>query len=170
VPDAPGTGGLGESANQHSQPQVERSGALDISYVIEECNTAIDHGFRFQKSTNGGASFLASPVTVDKPGQFVDNPHPADLLPPTVFRAPNVRSLDYSQASATLAFTYQNYINGAVSGADISVQQSRDGGMHWTDARFLSTQAGGGPAHNDQFFPWVDSSPDGNLYAIWFDR
>jgi hypothetical protein len=56
VPDAPGTGGLGESANQHSQPQVERSGALDIS-------------------------FLASPVTVDKPGQFVDNPDPADLLP-----------------------------------------------------------------------------------------
>jgi len=170
VPDAPGAGGLGESANQHSQPQVERSGALDISYVIEECNTAIDHGFRFQKSTNGGASFLASPVTVDKPGQFVDNPDPADLLPPTVFRAPNVPSLDYSQASGTLTFTYQNYVNGAASGADISVQQSRDGGMHWTDARFLSTQAGGGPAHNDQFFPWVDSSPDGNLYVIWFDR
>ena len=50
------------------------------------------------------------------------------------------------------------------------MQQSRDGGMHWTDARFLSTQAGGGPALNDQFFPWVDSSLDGNLYAIWFDR
>jgi hypothetical protein len=57
-----------------------------------------------------------------------------------------------------------------VSGADISVQQSRDGGFHWTEARFVSTQARGGPARNDQFFPWVDSSPDGNLYAIWFDR
>jgi hypothetical protein len=170
VPDDPGAGGLGESANQHSVPQVQRDGTLDISYVIEECNTAIDHGFRFQKSTNGGASFLARPVHIDKPGQFVDNPDPGDLLPPTAFRAPNTASLDYSQKTGTLTFLYQNFVNGAVSGADISVQQSHDGGFHWSDARFLSTQAGGVPARNDQFFPWVDSSPDGNLYAIWFDR
>jgi hypothetical protein len=30
--------------------------------------------------------------------------------------------------------------------------------------------ADGGGARNDQFFPWVDSNPAGNLYAIWFDR
>jgi len=170
APDNPGGGGLGESANQHSVPQVERDGTLDISYNLEDCNTGLDFGFRLQKSTNGGASFLASPIRIDKPGQFVDNPDPADLLPPTVFRAPNTSSLDYSRATGTLTFAYQNYINGAVSRADISVQQSRDGGLHWTDARFLSTGAGGGPVRNDQFFPWVDSSPDGNLYAIWFDR
>jgi hypothetical protein len=169
-PDAPGAGGVGESANQFSVPQVERTGALDIGYALEECNSSLDHGFRFQKSTNGGTSFLAAPVQVDKPGQFLDNPDPGDLLPPTVFRAPNTLSIDYSQTTGTLTYLYQNYINGAVSGADISVQQSHDGGLHWTDARFLSTQAGGGPAGNDQFFPWVDSSPDGNLYAIWFDR
>jgi hypothetical protein len=109
-------------------------------------------------------------VQVDKPGQFVDNPDPGDLLPPTVFRAPNTLSIDYSNRTGTLTYLYQNYVNGAVSGADISVQQSHDGGLTWTDARFLSTQAGGAPARNDQFFPWVDSSPDGNLYAIWFDR
>jgi hypothetical protein len=170
VPDAPGAGGVGESANQFSVPQVERNGTLDIGYALEECNTSLDHGFRFQKSSNGGASFLAAPVQVDKPGQFVDNPDPGDLLPPTVFRAPNTLSIDYSNRTGTLTYLYQNYVNGAVSGADISVQQSRDGGLHWTDARFLSTGAGGGPAGNDQFFPWVDSSPDGNLYAIWFDR
>jgi hypothetical protein len=170
VPDAPGAGGLGESANQFSVPQVERNGTLDIGYALEECNTSLDHGFRFQKSTNGGASFLSAPVHVDKPGQFVDNPDPGDLLPPTVFRAPNTLSIDYSSKTGTLTCLYQNYVNGAVSGADISVQQSRDGGFTWTDARFLSVQAGGAPARNDQFFPWVDSSPDGNLYAIWFDR
>jgi hypothetical protein len=144
--------------------------SLDIGYALEECNSSLDHGFRFQKSSNGGASFLSAPVQVDKPGQFVDNPDPGDLLPPTVFRAPNTLSIDYSQQTGTLTYLYQNYINGAVSGADISIQQSHDGGLHWTDARFLSTQAGGGPARNDQFFSWVDSSPDGNLYAIWFDR
>jgi hypothetical protein len=170
VPDAPGAGGVGESANQFSVPQVERDGTLDIGYALEECNTSLDHGFRFQKSTNGGASFLPSPVHVDKPGQFVDNPDLGDLLPPTAFRAPNTLSIDYSQKTGTLTYLYQNFVNGAVSGADISVQQSHDGGLHWTDARFLSTQAGGGPARNDQFFPWVDSNPAGDLYAIWFDR
>jgi hypothetical protein len=169
VPDAPGAGGVGESANQFSVPQVERNGTLDIGYALEECNSSLDHGFRFQKSSNGGASFLAAPVHVDKPGQFVDNPNPADLLGPTAFRAPNTLSIDYSSKTGTLTYLYQNFVNGAVSGADISVQQSHDGGLHWSDARFLSTQAGS-PAPNDQFFPWVDSSPDGNLYAIWFDR
>src|SRR6266540_4900739 len=56
-------------------------GSSDFCYALEECNTSIDHGFRFQKSTDGGASFLASPVHIDKPGQFVDNPAPGDLLP-----------------------------------------------------------------------------------------
>ncbi|HEX8135532.1 MAG TPA: hypothetical protein VF880_19140 [Actinomycetes bacterium] len=170
VPDAPGAGGVGESANQFSVPQVERDGTLDIGYILEECNTSIDHGFRFQKSTDGGASFLPSPVHVDKPGQFVDNPDPGDLLPPTAFRAPNTLSLDYNAKTGTLTYLYQNFINAAASGADISVQQSRDGSFTWSDARFLSTQAGGVPARNDQFFPWVDSHPRGDLYAIWFDR
>ena len=107
---------------------------------------------------------------MDKPGQFVDNPDPGDLLGPTAFRAPNTLSIDYSSKTGTLTYLYQNFINGAVSGADISVQQSRDGGFTWSDARFLSTQAGGVPARNDQFFPWVDSNPKGDLYAIWFDR
>jgi hypothetical protein len=170
VPDNPGGGGLGESANQFSVPEVEKSGALDIGYALEECNTSLDHGFRFQKSTNGGASFLTQAVRIDKPGQFVDNPDPGDLLPPTAFRAPNTISIDYNRATGTLTFLYQNYINGARSGADISYQRSRDGGRHWTDARFLSTQANGAPARNDQFFPWVDSDPAGHIYAIWFDR
>jgi hypothetical protein len=169
VPDDPGSGGLGESANQGSVPRVEPSGALDITYNLEECNTGLDHGFRFQKSNDGGASFLASPVHIDKPGQFVDNPDPADLLPPTAFRAPNNASLAVNRTTGTLAFVYQNNVNRAVSGADISLQLSRDGGFHWTDARVLS-KAGGAAAPNDQFFPWIAATPSGEFNAIWFDR
>ena len=58
VPDDFGGGGLGASANQFSMPVVEKNGALDIAYVLEECNTSLDHGLRFQKSTDGGATFL----------------------------------------------------------------------------------------------------------------
>lgn len=170
VPDAPGAGGLGESANQFGTPQVEKSGALDIAYVLEECNTAIDHGFRFQKSTNGGASFLPSPVHVTKPGQFVDNPDPGDLLPPTAFRAPNTETLSYNPKTGRLLIAYQNDINEATSGTNIDYQLSNDGGFHWSDAKHLSTVAGGAPAPNDQFFPWAATDNSGTVYAIWFDR
>jgi hypothetical protein len=37
---------------------------------------------------------------IDKPGQFVDNPDPGDILPPTFFRAPNTPSLDYNRPAA----------------------------------------------------------------------
>jgi hypothetical protein len=170
VPDNPGGNGLGESANQHSVPVVQRDGTLDIGYILEDCNTALDFGFRFQKSSDGGATFLASPVHVDKPGQFVDNPDPADLLPPTRFRAPNTLSVAYSQASGTLVFLYQNNVNRAQSKADISFQRSVDGGLTWSDARFLSVDAQGNPAAGDQFFPWAAADQNGRFVAIWFDR
>jgi len=169
VPDAPGSGGLGESADQFSDPQVEKNGTLDLAYSLEECNTALDHGFRFQKSTDGGASFLASPVHVTKPGQFVDNPDLGDLLPPTAFRAPNTESLSYNPKTGKLMIVYQNDINEATSGTDIDVQTSSDGGLHWSNAKVLST-AGSGAAPNDQFFPWAATDPSGVTYVIWFDR
>jgi hypothetical protein len=169
VPDAPGAGGVGESANQFGTPQVENNGALDIAYVLEECNTALDHGFRFQKSTNGGKSFLASPVHVTKPGQFKDNPDLGDLLPPTHFRAPNTETLSYNPKTGRLLIAYQNDIDDATSGTNIDYQTSDDGGFHWSDAKHLST-AGGSPAPNDQFFPWAATDNTGTVYAIWFDR
>jgi hypothetical protein len=169
VPDDPGAGGVGESANQFSVPEVEKNGALDIGYVLEECNTSLDHGMRFQKSTNGGASFLPARVNVDH-SQFVDNPNPDDLLPNTAFRAPNTISLDYNSKTGTLTFVYTNYRNRARSGGDITYQRSHDGGLHWTLAHVLSVGAGGAAARNDQFFPWADSDPAGHIYAIWFDR
>ena len=38
-----GGNGLGESANQFSVPVVEPNGTLDVAYVLEECNTSLDH-------------------------------------------------------------------------------------------------------------------------------
>ena len=40
---------------------------------------------------------------------------------------------------ATLLYVYQNNINRPTSQADISYQTSSDGGLHWSDAKFLST-------------------------------
>ena len=166
-PDDPGGKGLGRSANQFSFPVVEPDGTLDVGFVQEACNSSADAHLLFQRSTDGGRSFLAHPVQIDKPGQYRDNPSASDLLPPTAFRAPNTISMTWSQGR--LSYVYQNGVHRATSGADISLQQSGDGGRTWSDSRVLSATAAG-PAPNDQFLPAITSLPDGRLYAIWFDR
>jgi hypothetical protein len=171
-PDAPGAKGVGSSANQFSDPQVEKSGALDVGFLSEDCNDSFDPHLLFQKSTDGGNSFLAHAVRIDKAGQYKDFKDAAkdDTIPPTAFRAPNTPSLAYSPRTGTLLYVYQNNINRPTSKADISYQLSRDGGLHWTDAKFLSTTTGNTPAPNDQFFPWAASDENGTFQVIWFDR
>ena len=167
VPDAPGAGGLGFSANQFSVPVVEKSGALDIAYVLEECNTSLDHGLRFKKSMDGGASFPTA-VKVNKAGQWADNPDTSDLIPNTAFRTPNTISLAYSPVTGTLAFAYTNYIHGQGNG-DIDVSLSQDGGTTWSNSMPISL-SNGTPARNNQFFPWIASDQSGRFVAMWLDR
>jgi hypothetical protein len=171
-PDNPGGDGTGSSANQFFTPQVEKNGALDVAFMSEDCNDSFDPHVLFQRSTNGGQSFLPQAVQVDKPGQYMDFLDAAkdDTLPPTSFRAPNTPSLAYDPRTGSLTFLYQNNINRPTSAADISYQRSTDGGQTWSDMRFLSVTGSGNPAPNDQFFPWVAAASNGNLYAIWFDR
>jgi hypothetical protein len=148
---------------------VEANGTVHVSFSEEECNTAIDHHLHISSSTNGGATF-GSIVRIDKPGQFRDNPDPGDLLPNKSFRAPIAPSLNWNAATGTLAFMYQNNINRKISGADISVQTSTDGGTTWSDARFVAVGSDGNPAKNDQFVSWVTSDPTGTFFAIWLDN
>jgi hypothetical protein len=171
-PDNPGGDGTGSSANQFSDPVVETNGTLDVGFVSENCNDSFDPHLLFQKSTDGGQTFLPSAVQIDKPGQYADfdDGTGSDTLPPTHFRAPNTPSLAYSPRTGKLLYVYQNNVNRPVSQADISYQTSTDGGMHWSDASFLSTNASGQPARNDQFFPWAASTESGRFYVIWFDR
>jgi hypothetical protein len=171
-PDNPGGDGTGASANQFSAPVVETNGTLDVGFVSENCNDSFDPHLLFQKSTDGGQTFLPSAVQIDKAGQYADFDDGAgsDTLPPTNFRAPNTTSLAYSPKTGSLLFVYQNNINRPTSQADISYQTSSDGGTTWSDARFLSTTSSGQPAPNDQFFPWAASDERGRFYVIWFDR
>ena len=171
-PDNPGGDGTGSSANQFSDPVVETDGTLDVGFVSENCNDSFDPHLLFQRSTDGGQTFLPSAVQIDKPGQYADFQDAAndDTLPPTNFRAPNTPSLAYSPTTGSLLFVYQNNVNRPVSKADISFQTSTDGGLHWSDASFLSTTPSGQPAANDQFFPWAAADESGRFYVIWFDR
>jgi hypothetical protein len=153
VPDDFGSGGLGESANQFSDPVVQSDGTLDIAYVLEECNTSLDHGLRFQQSSDGGATFLGTAVQVDKPGLWADNPDTSDLIPNT----------------GTLAFIYTNYVNGQGDG-DVEVSLSTDDGTTWSDPVPVSVNKNGSLASNNQFFPWIAVDQSGRFHAMWLDR
>jgi hypothetical protein len=136
---------------------------------LEECNTSLDHGLRFQQSSDGGNTFLSSAVAVDKPGLWADNPDLSDLIPNTVFRTPNTVSMAWSSVTGTLAFIYTNYINGQGDG-NIDVSLSTDDGTTWSDPIHVSVDGRGNPARNNQFFPWLAVDQSGRFHAIWFDR
>ena len=171
-PDAPGGDGTGSSADQFSVPVVEKNGTLDIGFVSENCNDSVDPHLLFQKSADGGQTFLATAVQIDKPGQYKDFMDGAgsDTLSPTNFRAPNTPSMAYSSKTGTLLYVYQNNIKRATSKADISYQTSKDGGLTWSNSKVLSTNSSGNAAANDQFFPWAAADESGRFYVIWFDR
>lgn len=170
VPDAPGAKGVGPSANQWAMPVVDDTGALDVAYAIEECNTGFDPAMYFTRSTDGGANFTPK-VRIDKTGQFADNPNRQDLLPAKHARIPLSPSLAFDPTRDRLLFAYQNNIDSATSDADISVQNSDDFGATWSDATTITVTASGEAAPRDQFFPWlaVDET-DGDVHAIWFDN
>jgi hypothetical protein len=171
VPNDPGDDGRGPSANQGAQPVVDGQGGLDISYMTEECNTSIDHRIFMKRSTTGGTSF-GPRHSISKLGQWKDNPDPDDLLPDKNARlaASTSAPLVFNPADGSLNYIVQNNINRAASGADISFTKSLDHGTTWSRMKTVSVNGSGNPARNDQFFPWMDVDPQGNLHAIWFDN
>jgi hypothetical protein len=169
TPDAPGSNGLGESANQWATPVIDSNGSVNVAYAIEECNTALDHGLRFKRSTNGGSTWPNSPKIVDKPGQFADNPSTADLLPNKNARIPISLSMAFNPVSSQLGLVYQNNVNSATSGADITLQTSSNNGNTWSDIKYVSVQADGTtPASNDQFFPSIQADPGSAGWHVMF--
>jgi hypothetical protein len=170
VPDDPGAKGVGASANQWAMPVVDETGALDVAYALEDCNTGLDRAFFFTRSTNGGLTFSA-PIRIDKAGQFADNPNVQDRLPNKKARMPISPSLVFDPTEDLLLFAYQNNIDRQTSGADISIQTSDDFGATWSDTSNVAVTQSGDAAPSDQFFPWlaVDGST-GDVFAVWFDQ
>jgi hypothetical protein len=169
VPDDPGGSGVGASANQFSTPVVDDQGGLDIAFVSEDCNTALDRSLFFARSTDGGVSF-GGVVRVDRAGEWTDNPNRNDYLGGTAsVRLPGTISLAYDATRSRLIFMVQNAINLSSSGTDISVQTSDDFGATWSHSSFVSLGDGGAPARGNQFFPAVGVDSTGTYSAIWQD-
>jgi hypothetical protein len=171
VPDNPGGNGKGPSANQGAQPVVDNRGGLDISYMTEECNTSIDHGIFMRRSADGGNTFSKA-HRINRKGQWADNPNPDDLLQNKKGRiaASTSAPLVFNPVDNSLNYIVQNNIDKPTSGADISFAKSKNYGRTWSNMHFVAVNGAGQPAPKDQFFPWMDVSPNGNLHAIWYDN
>ncbi len=167
VPDDPDALGVGESANQGASPVVDETGALNIAYLLEECNTAVDAGIRFTRSTNGGNAW-SDPIAVAD-GEWVTNPDPDDLLPGKNPRIPEFPSLVFNPRTKTLDMLIMDSAGLGTSGTEIAFARSTDHGSTWSPLTTISTK-GGAPAPNDQFFPALAVDESGNLHAIWFDN
>ncbi len=170
VANHPGGNGLGASGDQFSMPVVDAQGGLNVAYVLEGCNVSANTGIRFKRSTDGGASWPATPVAVNKPGQWADTPLNNGRLPDKHARGGQIESMAYNPSTGSLDLVTQNYANGATTGSDITFQRSTDHGATWSNAQPISITGGGQPAPNDQFQPWISAAPNGDLYAIWFDN
>ena len=112
-PDNPGGDGTGASANQFSVPVVEKNGTLDVGFVSENCNDSFDPHLLFQRSTDGGQTFLPSAVQIDKPGQYADfmtGRAPTPSRPRTSARR-TPRRWPTARRPARLLYVYQNNIN-----------------------------------------------------------
>ena len=158
-PDTPGAGGLGPSANQWATPVIGDNGSVDVAY----------RGLRFKRSTNGGASWPSNPKVIDQPGQFADNPDPADHLPNKNARIPISLSLAFNPVSNQLGLVYQNNVDAANSGADITFQSSSNNGNTWSNIQYVSVQVDGTtPAPHDQFFPSIQADPGSAGWHVMF--
>src|SRR5205085_2904827 len=101
--------------------------------------------------------------------QFADNPNPADQLPNKNARVPISPSLAFNGSSKQLGYVYQNNVNAASSGADITFQSSSDYGATWSNIKYVSVKADGvTPARNDQFFPWIQPDSEGGAWDVIF--
>jgi hypothetical protein len=166
VPDDPGSGGIGASANQFSTPVVDEAGGLDVAFVSEDCNTSYDRALLFARSEDGGVSF-GDVVRVDRPGDWVDNSNRNDNLPGKGdVRFPGTISLAYDATRGRLILLD---LNAIADSSSISAQISDDFGATWSGSIWVSVSPSGGPARGDQFFPAVGIDSVGDYFAIWQD-
>ncbi len=142
----------GYYSNQGSIPAVGPDGILYVVWYSYDTG-----GLRMAKSTNGGQSF-GTPVAV---ASVAEIPSP---LPGGDFRDNSYPSMAVDQTSGTIYVAWSDFRN---NDADIYLTYSTNQGQTWTFPKRINSD----PVQNNaqQFFPWVDVAPNGNVYVGWFD-
>jgi hypothetical protein len=114
-------------ANRWATPVVDDQGGVDVVYGQTDCIDGETHAFWFTRSTDGGQTFSPR-VRIDKAGEFAGNPDPRQHLSNKNLTIQYSPGFAFNPVTHSLSLITANLVHAATSGADITLQQSRDYG------------------------------------------
>lgn len=145
-----------EFDKQFSTPAVDRAGRI---YVLWNALGT----FWMTRSEDQGLTWSdAQPILATVPE--VPNP-----LPPTSFRTHTypILAVDRSKNNETTGTLYVVYsAKNGTDNADVFLVRSRDAGRTWSSPMRVNDDN----TTRDQFMPWADVGPQGDLHVAFYDR
>lgn len=115
----------------------------------------------FDRSLDFGASFGTDRNVLSFPSITTLNPY--------TFRATSIPSIDADRTNGTHSGAiYITWADVRNLDADIFETHSYDRGINWSQPVRVNDDAIGN--HKDQWMPWVNVSPDGNVNIVFYDR
>jgi hypothetical protein len=156
-----GTGSVGSSYVQGSEPEVARNGNVYIAYWM---GGRID----VSRSTDGGATWGVATQPFGTGFGVASTNSP---LPFESFRVNSYPNIETDPTRSGYVYVVANDASSSSGGAgrdnggDIIFARSTDYGATWEATRILNDDISG----NDQVFPWMAVSTTGIISAIWYD-
>lgn len=153
-----------ELEHQFSMPQVDADGRIYVTW-----RTEAGRSIWFTTSSNQGTTWTPSKAIVAN----IAFPCPPNVQCPPKnanFRVDTspVLAVDRSDGPqrGTLYVVYAANTTQPVSNLDIFLVQSRDQGATWSAPARVNDDVG----TNDQFMPWIDVGPKGDVHIVFYDR
>ncbi len=143
-------------------PCVGPNGEVYVSWSGPKIRNS-QFGIFFNKSTNGGVTWLNEPLYVtDQPGGW-------DISIAGIQRSNGmpITCCDLSN-SPYRGTVYINYVDQAsTNDHDVKIIKSTNGGLNWS----APIKVNNDPAGKEQFFTWMSVDPvTGHLYVVFYDR
>jgi len=174
-----GTGGA--AYPQSSQPRVANDGTVYVGFQYYPNGSYASAQNRIAKSTNGGLTFAPSVIINAGPnlqggldlgdarGYFAIN------TSCVTFRHRSFPIIGVDPANSQNVYALwaggnleTAYTCGSLRGvhSDVLFSRSTDGGATWSAPLKVNDD----PPGKDQYYPWMDVSPNGTIWVGWHDR
>ena len=146
-----------DNTTEGAVPTIGTNGQIYVAW-------AINNTIKFDKSTDGGQTWLANDLTIaNMPGGW-DYPiaglQRANGLPVTV--------CDLSNNPATRGTIYVNWTDQRNGNTDVFLIKSTNGGQNWSPQPIKINNDN---TNKDQFLSWLTiDQTNGNLYCVFYDR
>jgi hypothetical protein len=141
---------------QGSLPVVGPDGTVYVMWV-----DFAESSLKFSASNDYGATW---PIFGESIKDITPTP---SNLEDNEYRTPTIPSMSIDRSSGNtsgnLYITWQDYRNG---NSDVMLIMSEDGGRSWSEPLMVNDDE----VDADQYFPWIDVSPLGDIHIIFYDK